>query len=201
MNILTLSKRSTRKIQTIREVASKLFQEFGYHKITMDEISKEAHVSKATLYKYFANKQDLYEHIFQSNYLKEYEKILDIIERDLPFQEKISQVIQVRLQKYKDQSLIIYQNEFPFSKEMEEFIKIHSEHMEQARTKLYQQGRDEGCIRDDLSDNLLKMYFRVIQEGLRKTFMDFTMLEEQEISSLIQILYAGILECPKKKAE
>lgn|GEM_PF-1586887 len=198
---MTLSKRSTRKIQAILDVASKLFQDHGYHKITMDEISKEAHVSKATLYKYFANKQALYEHIFQDNYLKEYERIRNIIDSQESFQEKINQVIKVRLKKYKDQSIILYQNEFSFSKEMHQFIETHSAQMEKARAELYKQGRLEGCIRQDLSDELLQMYFKVIQEGLRRTFMEFTRLEEKELASLMNILYAGILECPKKKTE
>lgn len=198
---LTLSKLSLRKIETIRTVASKLFITYGYHKVTMDEIAKDAHVSKATLYKYFSNKQDLFEHIFQTNYLKEFDQIIDIIHTNQTFYEKISQVIQVRLQKYKNQSLIIYQNEFSFSNEMQEFIKTHTKKMEQERLKLYQQGRVEGSIRSDLTDDMLKMYFKVIQEGLKNTFTDFQSLDEQDITSLINVLYAGILEHPYKKAE
>ena len=198
---MTLSKLSLRKIQTIREAASSLFQEHGYHRVTMDEISQQAHVSKATLYKYFSNKQDLYEDIFQTNYLKEYDQILAIIDSDQSFQEKIGQVIQVRLQKYKDHSIILYQNEFAFSSSMHTFIDLHTKQMQEARIRLYDQGRKEGCIREDLSDQMLLMYFKVIQEGLKSTFMDFTSLEEKDLRSLMNVLYAGILECPNKKAE
>lgn len=43
------------------EVALRLFAEHGYHGVTMDQVVAEAGGSKATLYRYFASKEELFE--------------------------------------------------------------------------------------------------------------------------------------------
>lgn len=42
--------------------AKELFQRYGLRPVTMDDIAKELGVSKKTLYKYFANKEELVSH-------------------------------------------------------------------------------------------------------------------------------------------
>jgi TetR/AcrR family transcriptional regulator len=44
----------------ILRVALKMFSESGFHGVTMNDIAKEAEFSVGTLYKFFANKEDLY---------------------------------------------------------------------------------------------------------------------------------------------
>ena len=60
---MELSTRSQRKVNTIIEQASRLFARHGYIKVTMESIAQYANVSKVTLYKYYKDKQTLYEHI------------------------------------------------------------------------------------------------------------------------------------------
>lgn len=43
------------------EVALRLFAEHGYHGVTMDQVVAEAGGSKATLYRYFSSKEELFE--------------------------------------------------------------------------------------------------------------------------------------------
>ncbi|HOP05673.1 MAG TPA: TetR/AcrR family transcriptional regulator [candidate division Zixibacteria bacterium] len=42
-----------------------LFAQFGLKKVTMDDIAREAHVSKATLYKHFKNKSSIFDTVVQ----------------------------------------------------------------------------------------------------------------------------------------
>lgn len=48
--------------QNIIEKASELFSHYGIKSVTMDDISRELGISKKTLYKYVANKDDLVDH-------------------------------------------------------------------------------------------------------------------------------------------
>lgn len=48
--------------QEILAKAKELFQRYGLRPVTMDDIAKELGVSKKTLYKYFANKEELVGH-------------------------------------------------------------------------------------------------------------------------------------------
>jgi AcrR family transcriptional regulator len=59
-------KTETRR-QTILDVASRVFREMGYERASMDEVSQRGGGSKATIYNYFSNKEQLFfEVIFQS---------------------------------------------------------------------------------------------------------------------------------------
>lgn len=48
------------KRQVIIDAAQKLFSQFGLKKVTMDEIVRNARISKATAYKYFKDKHDVF---------------------------------------------------------------------------------------------------------------------------------------------
>lgn len=60
---LKLSKRSINKIkkrEQIIDAAGKLFLEKGFENTSMDDVSKEAELTKRTLYQYFLSKEDLF---------------------------------------------------------------------------------------------------------------------------------------------
>ena len=50
-----------RQRQEVLDVALRLFSEKGYHNASMHEIAKEAEFAIGTLYKFFRNKEDLYQ--------------------------------------------------------------------------------------------------------------------------------------------
>ena len=88
------------KEEQIIETARKLFHQFGFKKVSMDEIAKEAGVTKRTIYAYFSSKEELLKYFI----LEEIKNMKDIIEevesKNEGFFEIINQVI-YRLLKYK----------------------------------------------------------------------------------------------------
>ena len=50
------------KKEQIVEAARKLFTKYGYKKVSMDEIAKEAGVTKKTVYAYFKDKDELFKY-------------------------------------------------------------------------------------------------------------------------------------------
>ena len=88
------------KEEQIIESARKLFRKFGFKKVSMDEIAREAGVTKRTVYSYFDSKEDLLKYfIFEE--IKNMKDIIEEIEKsnDDIF-SKINQVI-YRLLKYR----------------------------------------------------------------------------------------------------
>lgn len=51
------------KQAVILATAQKLFSQFGLKKVTTDDIAKTAHVSKATIYRYYQNKSEIYNEV------------------------------------------------------------------------------------------------------------------------------------------
>ena len=171
---------------------------YGYHKVTIDNIANESNVSKVTLYKYFNDKQALFEHILKENYLEEYDELVKIINSELPFEEKINDVVQTRMKKYYDDTKPIYNNEVTLSDDFKNFIKEYTEKMTINRKVLYDYGKKEGKIDTSISDETLEMYFRVIQNGLVGTFSSLQELQSEDLNELLRILYAGVLGYIKK---
>jgi len=192
---MELSSRSQKKVESILLNASRLFVQHGYHKVTMESIAQYANVSKVTLYKYFSDKQVLYEHILKEIYLEEYNEVVDIINGHLPFEEKIDGVVKARIKKYYDKTKPIFQGEVTLSLDLQKFIKKYTKLMNTQRKKLYEQGKIEGFISEEVSDETLEMYFKIIQKGLVAEFKELGDLENENLSKLLNILYAGVLGC------
>jgi AcrR family transcriptional regulator len=52
--------RTAKKQEAILEAASRVFSDREFHQVLCDDIAARARVGKGTLYRYFANKEDLY---------------------------------------------------------------------------------------------------------------------------------------------
>ena len=192
---MELSNRSQKKVDSILLNASRLFVQHGYHKVTMESIAQYANVSKVTLYKYFNDKQVLYEHILKEIYLSEYNEIVEVLKSNLPYEEKVDGLVKARIKKYYDKTKPIFQGEITLSFEFEKFIKKYTNLMVQQRAKLFNQGRMEGFICEDISDETLEIYFKIIQKGIVSEFKDLDELENDKLSKLLKTLYAGVLGC------
>lgn len=192
---MELSTRSQKKVDSILLNASRLFVQHGYHKVTMESIAQYANVSKVTLYKYFSDKQVLYEHILKEIYLSEYNEIIEVINSHLPFEEKIDGVVKARIKKYYDKTKPVFSGEITLSLDLQKFIKKYTKLMNNQRKKLYEQGKMEGFICEDINDETLEMYFKIIQKGLVSEFRELSDLDNENLSKLLKILYAGVLGC------
>lgn len=64
------------KKEIVIEKARELFTEYGYKKVSMDEIAKEANVTKKTIYTYFKDKDSMFQYFI----LEELEKMKSLLE-------------------------------------------------------------------------------------------------------------------------
>lgn len=70
-----------------------LFEKYGYKRVSMDEIAKEAHVTKKTVYSYFKNKEELLKY-FLNEEIKEMKNIVEENEKeDQSFFENLHETI------------------------------------------------------------------------------------------------------------
>ena len=58
------------KKETIINTARKLFTQYGYTRVSMEEIAKEANVTKKTIYSYFKDKSALFQYFIDEELLK-----------------------------------------------------------------------------------------------------------------------------------
>ena len=90
------------KKKQIIEAARKLFNKYGFKKVTMDEIAREANVTKKTVYTYFSSKEELFKY-FINEELGNMKKIVEEVEAEnADFYETVHQGI-YKLLKYTNQ--------------------------------------------------------------------------------------------------
>ncbi|QMS85512.1 TetR/AcrR family transcriptional regulator [Candidatus Xianfuyuplasma coldseepsis] len=192
---MTLSARSQRKINSIIEQASRLFVRNGYHKVTMESIAQYANVSKVTLYKYFNDKQMLYEHIIQLNQDKAYNHLKDLVTDLIPYLDKVDQLFEYEVESYYDTNRPNLDESIILSLDCTKAIRKHKTRMRKLRQKLFHQGRMEEFICDELSDKVLESYYQAIVHGWISQQKQMLSLSEEEQLQWKNILLQAMKKC------
>jgi len=161
------------KKEQIIEAARALFTMYGYRKVSMDEIAREAGVTKKTIYTYFKDKDELYQYFV----LEEIEQMKKIIEKNekkpIPFAEKIHQTIYEVL-TYKKQAKLIegMVREAPYLGNITQSLQYIDDNIQQYLKRKIETAIQEGHIRKcdtDLAAFLLfRMYTAVMYEYPKK---------------------------------
>lgn len=91
--------------KNISMIAEQLFMEKGIENTSMNDIAREAGYSKATLYVYFKNKEELIGVLVLESMQKLYEYIRQALEQSKDTKERYGEICQ---------ALVRYQEEYPF---------------------------------------------------------------------------------------
>jgi len=86
-------KRKQENRRYILEVAEKLFVKNGYRKTAMDDIAKEAQFSKATIYRYFESKLDIFTQIVKKSFEEYRKELSQITEEKISAEKKVRNII------------------------------------------------------------------------------------------------------------
>jgi len=78
---------------SILQAAERVFVQKGYSLSTVDDIAEEAQFSKATLYRYFKSKSDIFLEIIYGSFESSYQEIKKIQEKSLSAEEKLRELI------------------------------------------------------------------------------------------------------------
>jgi AcrR family transcriptional regulator len=90
------------KLQQIYSTAKSMFMRYGFKRVSVEEICREASVSKMTFYKHFSNKFDLLKFILEKMTSDSYAEYREILGQEIPYSEKVSKMIQLKM-KYTDE--------------------------------------------------------------------------------------------------
>ncbi len=83
----------TKKQQHLIDSALELFPAHGVKRVTIEEICKNANVSKMTYYKYFDNKYDIAKTVLDVLFTEGIRQYHRMIEQDLPFARKLEMIM------------------------------------------------------------------------------------------------------------
>lgn len=81
----------------ILEAAEKMFTQRGYTQSSVDEIAREAQFSKATIYRYFKSKSEIFIEVIKNSFEELLNELEEIRLKDSTAEEKIKELISVVL--------------------------------------------------------------------------------------------------------
>ena len=87
---------SNPKRELILKTGKELFWKFGFKRVTVEEICKEAGISKMTYYKFFTNKMELVKTIMDSLLQSGLDKYKKFMESDISYPEKVVKMIELK---------------------------------------------------------------------------------------------------------
>jgi len=185
---------SRKKIDKIVETGKKLFYRYGIKKVSVEEICKEAGISKATFYKYFKNKVDLALFILREIFDNAWKEYCDIVNSNDPFNMKMEKII-----KWKGEMMNIFSQDFIKElvnsdvKEIRDYINQEIQKSYRESKNFYLLGKKEGYIREDVDIDFLfsvfsKTYDLFADEELTKKYQSPGVLFEQ----IVKLIMYGI---------
>lgn len=185
--------------EAIFNAGETLFIKFGTRRVTIDEICRLAKVSKMTFYKYFPNKVELAKAVLNRLAETQMAVFRDIMARDVPFEEKVRQTIQMKLEAGRRLG-----NEWPLEilenpdTDIGRFLQSMTGRIAREVRDEYEKAQKNGDIRADVRMDFIFFFL----DHLQAMFQDERLLRmydsiEDLTVELVNFFFWGIL--PRRK--
>ena len=188
--------KSNPKREQILRTGKDLFWKFGIRRVTIEEICKEAGVSKMTYYKFFSNKMNLVKAILDRIYgdgIKAYRNIMD---SDLPYTEKVIQTIHLKRDQTKAMSGEFFRDFLTHAEpEMVDYMEQVKSKNIQMIAEDYTRAQKEGNIRKDVKVEFI-LYFlnHVLEMSHDEKLIALYDNPQDMIMELTKFFFYGVLD-------
>jgi len=175
--------------------ARKLFFKYGISRVSVKEICEHADISKMTFYRNFRSKEDIALAIVREVYDEARPKFNEILKRDIPFEEKIKKVLEMKINLisgFSNEFLSdIVVSEVP---EIDEFIKQEKQKSVATINDIFIKAQENGEVRSDVPfetiiailNSMNDVFFQLQQSGKYRNGSEI-------LKDMFKVLYYGIL--------
>ncbi len=157
-------RRKDLKKKNILRAAFELFSSRGLKDVTIAEIASKADVSQVSIYNFFQSKENLVRQAlfaFMDEEMKESKRVL---EAEIPFREKLEKLFFITEEARGQSNPVFLLSAIasdPLMRSlMEEYYHLQTEPF---ILRLVEQGKDQGTISKDLSDEAIRLYIQALQ--------------------------------------
>lgn len=184
-----------KKYKQLIASSKELFWKYGIKRVTVEEICKQAYVSKMTFYKFFANKNELIRAIIDEIYDDAMDKFNIIINSDKPYKDKITDIAILKLEGTQDLSHEFLQDYYSLpdwkssgylKEKANEILAIMIDHFKDAQAK--------GDIRKDVKPEFI-LYFlnHMLTMAGDKQLNSLYPSAQEMIMELLNFFFYGLL--------
>ncbi len=173
-----------------------LFNKFGFHKVTMQEIANSMGMSKKTLYKFFEGKEQIIREIIENkkcdidNYLENL-----WADENLDFVEKISSMMNfIRTQLPNMRGPLFEDLKKNIPEIYNEITESRKKYIREKYSRLIREGIKKGSVRKDLDEEVVMLvYINAIHNILvPEVLSELPLTAEQVFDTIVTTLFLGI---------
>lgn len=165
-NLDGFERRKEQSKENIRKAASELFSQFGGEKVSIADIAKKAGVSQATIYNNFGSKEALTRDFVKTTVDQLVSDVENLLAPPIPFEEKITAIIQFISGAIEDgnhpnmdRSVFASSIDLQSDREIKQIQDNAKVRMTKIIIDLIQEGKAQGKIKSDISDEVFTIYF------------------------------------------
>jgi AcrR family transcriptional regulator len=165
------TRRKEQSKEDIRKAAWELFSQFGVDKVSIADIARKANVSQATIYNNFESKEALVREFVTSTVEQLVDRVQEILTPQKQYHEKMLAFIQFLSDIMVDgrpsaADSAIFTSSFDLQNDPEiKTIRMEAQRkMTGLMLELVQEGRQQGQVNPDLSEEVLSIYFAVFMD-------------------------------------
>jgi AcrR family transcriptional regulator len=151
----------------IIKAAIKLFSNtHSINKVSIVDIAKEANVSPTTIYNNFGTRDNLIVEVIKQINLDSLDEYKSIIKSDISFPEKIRLCMDRKINKAGKLDWKIIDKMITRDKRLAEFAdEVNEKENKPMLLELIEDGKRQGYIEPDLSNEAIMMYLEILQES------------------------------------
>ena len=163
-------RRKEQKKESIRRAALELFQNYGFKKVSVNDIAERAGVSQVTIYNHFGSKEALVCDVLRWYAMILLAKYKNMIESDRPFLEKLEDIVFDKSEVVSQFQGELLRNWMQNDPSMQAFIEdLLANHVVPVARNLLEEGIQQGYIDRRFSSETIMTYFEIIRRGLFST--------------------------------
>lgn len=181
--------------EKILDIARHKFFSEGFFKTSIDEISREYHISKKTIYKHFKSKEELLNQVVKDFTSKITNSVIDIMQSRKNAIDKLIDVLNLIQNNMKQLSLKYIDEIQKHKPKLWNYIeKFRKENLERIVSQTIEAGKDEGLFEDVNPEIVFRVFYGAVRNVLIPEFLIANPISSKEaIQKTFDILLIGIL--------
>jgi len=180
----------------IIDLGSRKFFELGVYRVTIDEIAEELGMSKKTIYKYFASKEDLILAIVHERMRRIRDEMTKLLHSSEPFEAKLTSLLLIVGRQIRYITPVFQKDLMRMSPTVwKEIDTFRREQVLGQLSQLFEQGQRDGYFRNDVNIKILQL----IIVSAAQNIVNPAVLSEHSFSAveafqeIIKTVFAGSL--------
>ena len=182
------------KQQNILKTAHNLFWKHGIRRVSVEEICREAGVSKMTFYKFYPNKIELAKSILENLINASIVKFKTIVESNIAFSEKMKEIFLIKIEGTNNMSIEfindIYSNP---GIGLKEYMDEQYQKSMKITVDFYTRAKENGFIRSDVKiDFIIALSNQILEMMKNKELISQYNSPQDFIIESMNVLFYGI---------